>query len=24
MAAIHARECPNCPWDGESIFGGAA
>ena len=20
IEALHAQECPNCPWDGESIF----
>ena len=23
MAAAHAEQCPGCPWDGETIFGGA-
>ena len=22
-AAAHAEQCPGCPWDGETIFGGA-
>ena len=20
ILALHAKECPNCPWDGETIF----
>ena len=22
IAALHNQECPDCPWDGETIFGG--
>ena len=22
IEALHAKECPNCPWDGETIFPG--
>ena len=24
ILALHATECPDCPWDGHSIFGGRA
>ena len=24
ILALHATECPDCPWDGHSIFGGTA
>ena len=24
ILALHAIECPDCPWDGHSIFGGTA
>ena len=24
ILALHAVECPDCPWDGHSIFGGTA